>query len=434
LRVLVVAHNAVAESNRRRVEALADLPHTEVALLTPPWWYEEGRRIEVRPAAADSSRLTAPAAIVGAAAAAPSRPPSSGATDSRLPLAGPPGAARQAGRRVAWHVGRTLATGNGTRYVYASGLAGLVRRWRPDVIDVHEEPFSLAAVEVLLAREVLAPRAALVFYSAVNLERRWRLPYRLAERLVLAAADAAYVPSGEVSHVLRAKGYAAPLEVIPLGVDLERFKHASAAALDQPRPRVGFLGRLEPVKGVDVLIEAAARLRAEASVVIAGDGPEHARLRRVALERGVAERVGFLGQVDYSDVPAFLKALDVLVLPSVSLPPLHTEQFGRVLVEAMAAGVPVVGSSSGAIPEVIGDAGLVVPEGDPGALASALDRLLADAALRSTLVARASQRVASQYAWPVVAARTRELYLRAVAHRLGRGAGAAWREVVESRA
>src|SRR5256885_3578871 len=102
--------------------------------------------------------------------------------------------------------------------------------------------------------------------------------------------------------------------------------------------------------------------------------------------------------------------MDIVVVPVVAILPVHREQFGRVLVEAMAAGTPVVGSSSGAIPEVIGDAGLVVPEGDPSALAEALDRLLGNPALRSSLVERGRARVASHYAWPVVAARTRDLY------------------------
>jgi glycosyltransferase involved in cell wall biosynthesis len=116
-------------------------------------------------------------------------------------------------------------------------------------------------------------------------------------------------------------------------------------------------------------------------------------------------------------MPAFLKSLDVLVLPSVTILPLHREQFGRVLVEAMAAGVPVIGSSSGAIPEVIGDAGLVVPERDPVALAQAIDRVLSEPHLRDTLVERGTQRVQQQFAWPVIAEQTLDLFRAAIGHR-----------------
>jgi glycosyltransferase involved in cell wall biosynthesis len=372
--VLVIAHNAVADSNRQRVDALARLPGLEVTLLSPAWWHEEGRRVEVA-----------------------------------QPRAAYP-----------WYVGRTLATDNGTRHVYLDTLCPLVRRLRPDVIDLHEEPFSLVALQTLVARAVLAPRAALVFYSAVNVARRWRAPYRWVERAVLRAADGAYAPNGDVPRILAARGLKASAAVVPLGVDVERLAAAAPSRLDitHEAPVVGFLGRLEPVKGLDVLLDAAARLARPATLVVAGDGAERPRLEQLVADRGIGGCVRFVGAVPFEAVPGFLKNLDVLVLPSVTLLPLHREQFGRVLAEAMAAGVAVVGSSSGAIPEVIGDAGLVVPERDPEALARALDRLLADPGLRAELAARGRARAAACFAWPVVARATLEqVYLPALAHR-----------------
>jgi len=365
LRVLTIAHNAVAASNRRRTEALHATGGVDASLLTPRWWFEEGRRIDVP-------------------------------------------------RRAAWRVGRTLFTGNGTRHVYLTGLMNAVLATQPEVIDLYEEPFSLVALQTLLAREVLAPRAALVFYSAVNVKRDWRWPYRAIERVVLRRADGAHAPNHDVPPILRAKGLPAdrPVHVIPLGVDVERF--ATAAAMDLPgiaRPRVGFVGRLEPVKGLVVLVDAFGRLRTRASLVVAGEGGERDRL--------VGDRVYALPPVAYEDLPAFLESLDVLVLPSVTILPLHREQFGRVLVEAMAAGVPVVGSSSGAIPEVIGDAGLMVPERDPAALARAIDTVLGDAALRQTLVERGRRRTQMHFDWSVVANQTLDLFHSAVAHRRG---------------
>jgi glycosyltransferase involved in cell wall biosynthesis len=103
----------------------------------------------------------------------------------------------------------------------------------------------------------------------------------------------------------------------------------------------------------------------------------------------------------------------------VTILPLHREQFGRVLAEAMAAGVPVVGSSSGAIPEVIGEAGLVVPERDPVALAHAIDDVLGDAGLRQRLIERGRQRAAAHFDWSAVAERTLELFQAALAQRRG---------------
>jgi glycosyltransferase involved in cell wall biosynthesis len=368
VKVLTIAHNAVAGSNRRRTEALARLPDVEVSLLTPRWWFEEGRRIDV-------------------AESAP------------------------------WMVGRTLFTGNGTRHLYVTGLFEAVRRAKPDVIDLYEEPFSLVALQTLLVRNLLAPQAALVFYSAVNVQRDWRWPYGAIERVLLERADGAHAPNRDVPPILRAKGFYGQtrhVSVIPLGVDVERFSDAQPSPLPGiPSPRIGFVGRLEPVKGLDVLLDAMDYLATPASLVIAGEGSEKGRL----MPRLRSEGVNVLPPVSYASMPAVLKAFDVLVLPSVTILPAHREQFGRVLVEAMAAGVPVVGSSSGAIPEVIGDAGLVVPERDPRALAGAIDRVLREPGLRETLVERGRKRVQDHYAWPVIADQTLELFRSAVAHR-----------------
>jgi glycosyltransferase involved in cell wall biosynthesis len=366
LSVLTIAHNAVAASNRRRVEALRDVVDVEMSLLTPPWWFEEGRRIDVR-------------------------------------------------NTASWRVGRTVFTGNGTRYVYLTGLIEAIRAVQPDVIDLFEEPFTFVALQTLLARDLFAPRAALVFYSAVNMYRRWHWPYRAIERVMLRSADGAHAPSQDVPPILQAKGFLnKPVSVIPLGVDAERFSDARPLGLDISAPRIGFVGRLEPVKGLDVLLDAFRQLTTRASLVIAGDGSQRPRLAREV--RGTP-RAHLLPAVSYDQMAAFLRSLDVFVLPSVTIPPLDREQFGRVLVEAMAAGVPVVGSSSGAIPEVIGDAGLVVPEGDAGTLARAIDRVLTEPALRQTLVERGQARVRRHYAWPVVADQTVDLFRSAVDHR-----------------
>jgi glycosyltransferase involved in cell wall biosynthesis len=367
LKVLTIAHNAVAESNRRRVDALGALPDVEVSLLTPRWWFEEGRRIVVP-------------------------------------------------RSAPWRVGRTVFAGNGTRYLYITGLLEAIRESKPDVIDLFEEPFSLVSLQTLLLRDVFAPEAAVVFYSAVNVHREWRWPYRSIERFTLRRADGAHAPNSDVPPILQSKGlleFSQPVSVIPLGLDVERFAGAEAMELASiPRPRVGFVGRLEPVKGLDVLLDAFERLSVPASLIIAGEGSERRRL---------TNRIGvhLMPPLKYDKLPAFLRSLDVLVLPSVTILPLHREQFGRVLIEAMAAGVPVIGSSSGAIPEVIGEAGLVVPERDATALAEAIDRVLGDAALRARLIQRGRQAAAGRFAWSTIAEQTLDLFRSAVAHRRG---------------
>src|SRR5262249_37027625 len=153
-------------------------------------------------------------------------------------------------------------------------------------------------------------------------------------RHTLRCADGAHAPSRDVPPILRDRGlHEQPVSVIPLGVDVERFASAAAMQLsDVPRPRIGFVGRLEPVKGLNVLLDAFSGLTGPAALVVAGDGSER---RHVEATAGVYR----MPPVAYSELPSFLKCLDVLVLPSVTILPEHREQFGRVLIEAMAAGV-----------------------------------------------------------------------------------------------
>ncbi|MDW8103335.1 MAG: glycosyltransferase family 4 protein, partial [Anaerolineae bacterium] len=211
-------------------------------------------------------------------------------------------------------------------------------------------------------------------------------------------------------RVWRAKGYRGPLAIIPqFGVDPQLF-------VPSPRPHVreefvvGFAGRLVQEKGVDLLLEALRGLP-DARLEILGSGPLRAALEEHAAAMGLTGRVAFLGTLPSTQIVEFYHRLDVLVLPSRSRPN-WTEQFGRVLVEAMACSVPVVGSTCGEIPHVIGDAGLLFPEGDAEALREALRQLQADPALRLELGRRGRERVLARYTHARVAAQTVEMYRR----------------------
>jgi glycosyltransferase involved in cell wall biosynthesis len=214
--------------------------------------------------------------------------------------------------------------------------------------------------------------------------------------------------------VLRAKGYSGHARVIPqFGVDPEVFKPAaSAAGLTEPY-LVGYSGRLVREKGVDLLLEAMARLEGAWKLCIMGDGPERGNLVALAGRLGIADRVTFRGLIAPSQMPEMYPSLHSLVLPSRTMPN-WKEQFGRVLIEAMACGVPVVGSDSGEIPHVIGDAGLVFPEGDADALQSTLALLQGDGALRQKLARRGRSRVLERYTQVQVARATHEVYLETI--------------------
>ncbi len=170
---------------------------------------------------------------------------------------------------------------------------------------------------------------------------------------------------------------------------------------------VGFFGRLVEEKGVDVLIDALGRLGGEWRALIVGAGPDAERLKAQAAAHG--DRITFREQVPSVEMPSLYQQVDVLVLPSLTRPN-WKEQFGRVLVEAMASGVPVIGSDSGAIPDVIGDAGLITPEGDAAALTEAIRRVRDDATLRADLAAKGRARVLERFTHAQVAADTVEVY------------------------
>jgi glycosyltransferase involved in cell wall biosynthesis len=215
-------------------------------------------------------------------------------------------------------------------------------------------------------------------------------------------------------RVLREKGYSGPVSVIPqFGVDPELFRPSNDARLREPgQPfRIGFAGRLVPEKGVELLVDACATLRFDYRLVILGQGPSLMEIRARARERGIDANLVFEGSVRSTEMPRHLQELDALVLPSLTRPN-WAEQFGRVLVEAMACGVPVIGSSSGEIPDVIGDAGLVVPEGSSEPISAALEQLEGDEELWRSLAHRGRDRVLGEFTHARIAEQTVELYRR----------------------
>jgi len=283
------------------------------------------------------------------------------------------------------------------------GLAGmrrvppftsLLRRRRPDVFHAHLSS-PLAAKWALVS--ALAARTSGVV-ATVHLFPSFELgaSARLQEALIGRFVDRYIAVSADVAGRLR-RAFRLPapkVEVVRNGIE----PHAPAApAADVPRPAVLAVARLVPQKGIDVLLRAAVDL--DATVVVAGDGPE-----RAALEAEAAGRVRFLGH--RTDVPALLAAADVFVLPS------RYEGTSLALLEAMGAGKAVVATAIGGTDELVRDGvdGLLVPPDDPAALAEALERLLVDNELRARLGGAAAARVAADFSAEASTARVVGIY------------------------
>jgi sugar transferase (PEP-CTERM/EpsH1 system associated) len=214
------------------------------------------------------------------------------------------------------------------------------------------------------------------------------------------------------------------IEVLMNGVDVERFSPAAVArraALPQipgDAVVVGAVGRLDPVKGHDVLIDAVARLTAagEGSVhlVIVGEGPERTRLAAQLRGAALAARVHLVGE--RGDVPALLRACDVFCLPSLA------EGISNTVLEAMATGLPVVATAVGGNRELVvdGETGRLIPASDPAALAAALQPLVSDAGLRRRWGAAARCRACEQFSLEAMVRRYAACYTEVVAGRIRR--------------
>jgi glycosyltransferase involved in cell wall biosynthesis len=279
---------------------------------------------------------------------------------------------------------------------------------KPDIVHMDEEPYNLATW--LGVRAAKKQGAKSLFFSWQNLKNDYPFPFRRMEQTVLNSVDYALVGNQASENVWREKGFTGKVAVIPqFGIDPTLF--SPPAKKDYGRGFViGSAGRrIVPEKGLDVLLEAAAQLDGMWQVNIAGDGPELPALKQLAKKLGIQDRVNFDGVIPSERVPAYLQQLDVLVLPSRTLSN-WKEQFGRVLIEAMACGVAVVGSDSGEIPNVIGNAGLIFAEDNVTALRIHLYNLLQHPDQRKALAEIGRAHVLAHYTQEKIAAQTVQVY------------------------
>ncbi len=281
-----------------------------------------------------------------------------------------------------------------------------LRQFQPQLLHIDEEPYNLATWQALH----LARRDAVktLFFSWQNIQRRYPPPFSWGESWVLRRADFALAGTDDVARVLRNKGYHGPMAVIPQFGTAEAL-FAPAKARPQRPFTIGFFGRLVPEKGLQILLRAVVRLGGEWHLRLVGNGSARAELAALAMTLGISDRVDFTGQLPSAQLPAEYHKIDVLVLPSLTRRN-WKEQFGRVLVEAMASGTPVIGSDSGAIPAVIGEAGIIVPEGDATALAKALRDLRGQPSRCAELAGKGRARFLQHFTHESVAAATVAVY------------------------
>ena len=296
---------------------------------------------------------------------------------------------------------------------YFPGISRVIGREKWDVVHIEEEPYNLATYQVV--KECARYKRPAIFLTAKMVLRNYPLPFNYFEKYVYRNASAALAINCSALDILRRKGFMKRAALLSQdGVDPAVFRKVEASSVRQ-RMRlnggfmIGFVGQVAYRKGLDILIRALALLPRECVLVLVGSGPGVPRLQSLAKRLGVSERVQWVPWVNHRDIVGYMSAFDVFVLPSRTLSGWR-EDFGRVLIEAMACETPVVGSDSGEIPNVIGDAGLIFHEGDEHELAAHLRRLREESSLRETLGRRGRERVLEHFTYEKVAKATVEFY------------------------
>jgi glycosyltransferase involved in cell wall biosynthesis len=373
LRVLLISHTCQSRTEGQpKAQCLARMPEIDLRVLVPDRWRHYGK-----PRAA--------------------QPPENGA--------------------FAFEAGKVVWPWAGPAQFYLHWYPGLrktLEQFRPHIIDLWEEPWGLVSAQACRLRNRHFPSTRILSETEQNIDKRLPFPFERMRAYTLRNADFAIGRNAEALEVLRAKGYAGPAQVVPNAVDAELFHPMDRAecrrALGLRGFVAGYVGRLVPEKGLMEMIEALPFCGDEVNLLFVGSGDHQAALEQRARELGKIERVRFLPAQPLDALPQIMNALDVFVLPSRTTPR-WKEQFGRVIIEAQACATPVIGSDSGAIPEVIGEAGLVFPERDARALAAAMEQLRASPGERRLLGALGRRQVEEHFTWNRVAERMRDIYL-----------------------
>ncbi len=364
MKVLMVSKACVTGIYQKKLEELASFADLDLTVVVPPYWRENRRRIELERSHTEGYRL----------------------------------------------VVENMALNGHFHLHFYPKLGAQMRQVKPDILHMDEEPYNLATFHAI--RLALGVSAKPLFFTWQNLLRSYPFPFGWIERHNYGHSAHAIAGNRDGVGVLRAKGYQGPVTVIPqFGVDPATFRpNAGEKSAPSTSFLIGYVGRLVEEKGVDLLLKAVAGLEGEWRLSILGDGPFKPRLLHLCRELGLENRVSFRQPLPSGEMPSYYRELDVIVLPSRTRRN-WKEQFGRVLIEAMASGTPVVGSTCGEIPNVVGQAGLLFPENDAPALAAHLNQLLRDRELRGSLARMGRHRVLQHYTQRKIAEATHEVYI-----------------------
>jgi len=372
LRVLTIGHSYCVALNRALVREVARDPDFEITVAAPSFFHGDLRPIVLEPEPPGSPLRVAP-------------------LNTRL-----------------------------SRFIHifrydSPALASLIRDGEFDVVHAWEEPYVFAGYQI--ARALENSPARFCFRTAQSYVKRYPPPFNYFERTVLARAQGWIAGASLVYEAMLRKGFPKDTgRILNLAVDLAEFQPLSPANRSQvlqelglQPPVIGFVGRLTRAKGLDVLMQAMEKVGGSRpwSLLLLGSGEYQEKVQAWAARHGWSARVR-IKLVKHSEVPRYLGSMDLMVAPSQTMPNWR-EQFGRMIIEAFACGVPVVGSDSGEIPFVIGDAGRVVAEAGVAGWAEAISQLLDSPEKRGELRTRGFAR-ATRYSVATIARQYGDYY------------------------
>jgi glycosyltransferase involved in cell wall biosynthesis len=386
MRVLVISHTYIVDLNCEKLRSLARLrADVEVTVGVPKRW---------RPGGVQNQIIEPPARDEG--------------NFRRVPLG-------------------NFSQNNQGLLSFNTDLFRLMAQFCPHIIQVEQGAKSLAYAQTITLNRLLRLKAKNLFFTWWNLPYNLKFPVSLLEAYTLRNTHGLVAGNQDGADILHQRGYHGPYRVMPqLGVDESLFK-------PQPQPElrhqlaipehtfvVGFVGRFVEEKGLLTLCEALASLKDHPQPwvwLLLGRGDLQDTLQQKVETAGIADRVRWVESVPHDDVPRYINVMDTLVLPSETTYQFTTltaagwkEQFGHVLIEAMACGVPVIGSDSGEIPHVIQNTGLVFPEGNVPALADRLRQLMEHPDQRQSLGQSGYQRAMANYTNRALAQQLLEFY------------------------
>ncbi len=317
---------------------------------------------------------------------------------------------------------KAFKSGNEVLYYYTpKHLFGLMKVLKPDLIHVEQGDNAFSYFQCIFFSKLLRLKTRNIFFTWVNWRQNFSLKYKIfwswVEKFNLKNSNGALVGNVDAEKILRDKGFNNKICVLPqLGVDMTIFQPAKKQDTEVNREEIktiGFIGRLVEEKGIFVLLDAFANISKKYlnwRLVYLGNGPCDNEIANRICTKKLEQQVFIQKTIPHDQVATFIRDLDIMVLPSFDTDGWR-EQFGHVLIEAMACKVPIIGSDAGEIPNIISDVGLVFKQRDTQSLQDVLERLMSDESLRRELGSKGYNRVIERYSHQAIADETYKFWV-----------------------